>query len=107
MVEYKEKWIWDNIMSIYMNKGENYSVNTKSIFIKSHDNYFIVKFKESNMIYEFRISIEHSFFKDTEYIHTCRSNVIDTVFYNQEQIVDFYVNKLKPIFRDYKLEEII
>jgi hypothetical protein len=102
MVEYKEKWIWDNIMSIYLNKGENYSVNTKSIFIKSHDNYFIVKFKESDMRYEFKISIEHSFFKDTQY--TFNSTVL---FSNKEQEINCFIEKLKPIFRDYKLEELI
>jgi hypothetical protein len=90
----KEKWIWDNIMDIYLKMGKDYTHND-DIIIVSHDDYFRIYLNDQ--VHRFKISIQHSLFSETRYLFECE-NDLD---------IDFYVERLKPIFREYKLKELL
>jgi len=95
----KEKWIWDNIMDIYLKMGKDYT-HKDIIEITSYDNHFKCSLFDGGNIFRFKISIEYSFFSDTKYLFEIQNNITETN-------IDFYVEKLKPIFREYKLKELL
>jgi hypothetical protein len=91
----KLQWLWDNIMSIYIDKGLDYRSKVDSLLIISNDNYFECVVESD---YNFKISIEYSFNGEPK---------IYFEPYNTYNDIDFYIDKLKPIFREYKINDIL
>jgi hypothetical protein len=91
----KLKWLWDNIMSIYIDKGVDYRCHIDNLLIISNDNYFECVVDND---YTFKISIEYSFNNES---------IIYFEPYNTNNNIDFYIEKLKPTFRNYKINEVI
>jgi len=79
----KLDWIWNNIMSIYIDKGVDYRCHVDNLLIISNDNYFECVVDD----YKFKISIEYSFTSETK---------IHFEPYNINNNIDFYIEKLKP-----------
>jgi hypothetical protein len=109
----KEKWIWDNIMDIYL-KGSNNYKHKNTIEIISHDNYFICSLFNNDEVFRFKISIKYSPFGDTTYLFEIQNKMQKILLPDETNIdfvwtlnIDFYVEKLKPIFREYKLKELL
>lgn len=104
----KLKWLWDNIESIYIDKGIDYTTEltvyvprckVNNLLIISNDGYFDNYFEcvvEND--YNFKISIEYSFTNESR---------IYFEPYNISNDIDFYIDKLKPIFREYKINYIL
>ena len=95
-------WLWDNINRIYVEKGENYECRIKDLSIISNDNYFDCIIENN---YNFRISIEYSF--TGNYKIDFKPYNYGNVKYGDQLKIDFYISKLIPIFRDYKINDII
>lgn len=91
----KLEWLWNNIMSIYIDKGVDYRCKVDNLLIMSNDNYFECVVDND---YNFKISIEYSYFGEPK---------IYFEPYNTYNDIYFYISKLKPIFRNYKINEII
>ena len=106
----KEKWIWDNIMDIYLKESNNY-IHNDIIEITSHDNYFKCTLFDDGVVFRFKISIQHSPFSDTKYLFEVQNNILYPWLVGNRSFsssnIDFYVKKLKPIFREYKLKELL
>jgi len=96
----KLDWLWDNIMSIYIDKGVDYICHIDNLLIISNDNYFECVVDND---YNFKISIEYSFTSDTK-IYFEPYNIPDS---DKNNNIDFYIEKLKPTFRNYKINEVI
>lgn len=100
----KEKWLFDNIMLIYLDLGKDYRVELENISIISEDNYFQVWLKSSMPILLFKIEVNYSFFKDPEYkFETIR--VIKTGL--SKPPLEFACDFIKPIVRDFKLNKLL
>jgi hypothetical protein len=93
----KLDWLWDNIMSIYIDKGVDYKCHIDNLIIISNDNYFECVIDND---YNFKISIEYSFTSEPKIY-------FETYNYNINNNIDFYIEKLKPTFRNYKINEVI
>lgn len=94
----KLDWLWNNIMSIYLDKGVDFRCKVNGLLIISNDNYFECVIEND---YNFKISIEYSFNGEPKiYFNPYNDG-------NQDNISEFYIDKLKPIFRDYKIKQII
>lgn len=91
----KLQWLWDNITSIYLEKGVDYRCKVDNLLIISNDNYFECVVDND---YNFKISIEHSFTNEPRIYFEA---------YNTYNDIDFYIDKLKPIFREYKINDIL
>lgn len=91
----KLEWLWNNIMSIYIDKGVDYRCKVDNLLIISNDNYFECVVEND---YTFKISIEYSFFSEPK---------IYFEPYNTYNDIDFFIKRLKPIFREYKINDIL
>jgi hypothetical protein len=87
--------LWDNIMSIYLKYGNEYSYLNSNISILSEDNKFICKFwiDEKNTV-RFTLETNFSFTNGNEI------SMINRSHYTEE----FIFQKIKPILRDIKLQ---
>jgi len=100
----KLKWLWNNIMSMYLKKGENYHLQVYSygycvLNIDSNDNYFDCKIYDltdgKKTKREFKISIEHSMISDSE---------IYLEDYTDLGGIDGIIDYLRPLFREFKID---
>lgn len=96
----KLEWLWNNIMSIYIDKGVDYRCKVDNLLIISNDNYFECLVEND---YTFKISIEYSFFSEPKIYFKSYNGDFKT---NYEEI-DFFIKRLKPIFREYKINDIL
>ena len=94
------KYIWDSIMSIYLNKVDTY------INIESFDNYFLCSFMCVDGFVIFSIDINYKIVGDIEY------EIKNPMIYNKQQSVSHPIglgdlsNLLTPVLRDIKLDTI-
>lgn len=99
MMKEKLEWLWNNIMPIYIDKGVDYRCKVDNLLIISNDNYFECIVDND---FSFKISIEYSYFSDPK---------IYFEPYNTSEVwstkIDFYIDRLKPIFREYKINDIL
>lgn len=96
----KLEFLWENISNIYLNKGSNYKCSFEDLYIESDDNYYYCEIYNpplGDKILEFKIFIEHSLTSEVELYFEEYS----------DESLDHYIEKLKPIFRDYKISEIV
>ena len=104
----KEKWLFDNIMLLYLDLGKDYILVLKydhfSIDIFSKDNYFEVWLKTDIPLLKFKIEINHSFFKEPDY----RFETIKVIKKGLDKPpLEFAYESIKPIVREYKLDKIL
>jgi hypothetical protein len=93
MVE-KLDWLWENISGIYIEFGLDYICNIEGLTIISNDNYFDCTINGDS----FRISIEHSIFGKSK------------IYFTQWEVgkdPDFFIQRLRPIVRNWKINSII
>lgn len=100
----KEKWLFDNIMFIYNELGEDYKVDLGKLSFKSIDNYFEVWLKsDKKLIMIFKIEINYSFVSEYFYefkLERCIKSLDDNK-------IDFACDFIKPIVREIKLNKIL
>lgn len=103
--EDKLQYLWNNIISMYSKKGENYNLLFYSygycvLNIDSVDNYFECKIydlsdSKKTIKREFKISIEHSLISDSQ---------IYLEDYTDLGGIDGIIEYLKPLFREFKID---
>lgn len=93
----KVKELWDGIMFIYLKRGRKYTFDYKGLRGVSVDDHFICYFEQNNKSHAFKIVKMYSLMSDIRYeMHNRLS-----------EGPEFFLEKLKPIFREAKLEEIL
>lgn len=94
-----KKELWDNITLIYLNKVnqiDKYKCQYKNLFIESKDDFYDCSIEG----HKFRISKIYSLFGGTEvYFQSFSGDYYERQKYEYE----LFIEKLKPLFRDYKI----
>jgi hypothetical protein len=95
----ESEWIWSNIMDIYLDVGSNYFAVFGDLTIYSNDNYFECSI--SGMDNHFRVYMSRG-------LGSCSYEVfynagVSNVWHTRGS----YIDRLKVIFRDYKLSKLV
>ena len=94
-------WIWINIMDIYLDFGKNNHAKFNGLLIHSNDNYFDCHIE--GMSNRFRIVRHNSYVGGSVYSFLTNTSTHSNIFYTRNA----YVEKLRFIFRDYRLEKLL